>query len=487
MALGDVTKRKYFPSYVDVVLRHAAHDPMRAAIGTESGILSYGQLAHAAQGATQLCHRSGIAAGHVVGILIEDPVWHITLAIALHRLGAVSVSLSPEEVSLPLGLQSILSDRAVSAGFGGAVLTVDAKWFTPGPDVDSLPKVNLPGNALCRIALSSGTTGTPKAIAMSPEILWHRFTTYAMRGRFSVSEKILCGPQLRSHFGFAVAFSALMAGKMVCFSNSASSTVPLISYFGVDLAILSVHQVSELADVQREQFGGLSSLREIQAGGSKISDQLLAKIKSTIACSLLNTYASTEAGTAAVGHVEALGNLREKGAVGVLAPWSHVVSCDEKGNELPEGEVGNLRVSSLGMAPPYVVGMKTVEEPEFFFPGDVGFVSKERLLFVEGRSSEIINLGGNKIAPGTIEKVVLECAGVKDAAVFAITERTELPQITVVVEAETGFDPKQVMKHCGERLGILTPTAIRVVDKIPRNVTGKIMYDRLKEMFAKAV
>lgn len=477
-----------FPSYVDAVLRHAAHDPFRAAIGTENGILSYGQLAQAIAAAVYRCDRAGIGKGNVVGMLIDDPIWHITLVCALHRIGAASISLGAGESGLDLGMTAILSDGGHRAdGFAGTVHAVDANWFSAGGvEFASLPSVALERDTLCRVALSSGTTGAPKAIAMSPEILWHRFTTYALRGRFNLAEKILCGPQLRSHFGFAIAFSALMAGKMVCFSNSADATVPIIAYFGIDLAIISVHQLTELADVQKRQFGGLSSLREIQAGGAKISDALFQKVRSSIACPVLNTYASTEAGTAALGSIEAIGELREKGAVGFLAPWAHVVACDEDGLPLPNDAVGNLRVTALGVAPPYAPGMTRVEEPDWFYPGDIGYVTRDKLLFIEGRSGEIINLGGNKIAPDIIEKVVLECRGVKDAAVFAISGRTELPQIVVAVEAGEGFDPKDVMARCGARLGIMTPGAIRVVDQIPRSVTGKIMYEKLREDYVRS-
>ncbi len=473
--------RPKFPSYVDAVMRHAAHDPFKAAIGTESGVLSYGQLAEAVACATIRCDRAGLRAGSVVALLINDPVWHICLICALYRLGVVSVSISPSDAGLPLGLAAILVDRDRPADFSGTVHLVEPDWFAnPGAWSGSLPSTPFGPTDICRIALSSGTTGVPKGFAMSPEVLWHRFTTYGLRGRFNLSEKILCGPQLRSHFAFAIAFSALVAGKMVCFSTSAGTTLPIVSYFGVDLAVLSVHQLSELADVQLRQIGGISSLREIQAGGSTISDALLRKVRSVISCSLLNTYASTEAGTAALAAVELLGDLRNEGAVGYLAPWADVVACDDEGNELPSGQDGNLRVSALGMAAIYVPGMKTVDEPVSFFPGDYGRITNNRMLFIGGRSTEIINIGGNKIAPERIEELVLECSGVKDAAVFAIDVKADFPQIWAAVVVEGAFDPKEIIRHCATRSQITTPTVIKIVNEIPRNSTGKIMRDQLR-------
>ena len=471
-----------FPSFVDVILRHAAHDALKPAIGTESGVLSYGQLAQAVAAAISASHKAGIGKGDVVGLIVSDPVWQIALICALYRVGAVSISINAREAGIDLGMTAILHDRDRPENFAGPCHAVDPDWFTlQSRDFDNLPNVPRAGNELCRVALSSGTTGVPKPIAMSPEILWHRLTTYMLRGRFSLSEKILCGPQMRSHFGFAIAFSALFSGKMVCFSDSADVSLPIISYYGVDLAVISVHQLTELADVQSRQFGGLSSLREIQAGGATISGRLYSRVRSAIACPILNTYASTEAGTAALGSIDMLGEFREKGCVGILAPWARVTACDENGNERPADTSGTLKINTIGMAPTYVPGMTHVEEPDHFFPGDVGFISGKRFLFIEGRDSELINIGGNKVAPGTIEKLVMECSGVKEAAAFAVKTTSDLPQICVFVVTDGPFDPGDVIRHCTERSRVITPTVVRVVDELPRNETGKIMYDRLRK------
>ena len=220
---------------------------------------------------------------------------------------------------------------------------------------------------------------------------------------------------------------------------------------------------------------------QFQKTGSLISGPLLRKVRGLIACPLLNTYASTEAGAVALAEVGALGEFREQGAVGYLTPWSEVTVCDDDGVELQVGEEGNLRISALGMAAPYEKSMTTVVEPVSFFPGDYGRVATNRLLFIGGRTTEIINIGGNKIAPERLEQVIMECAGVKDAAVFAVDMKSDFPQIWAAVVVEPPFDPKQVIQHCATRSRVTTPTVIKIVSSIPRNTTGKIMRDQLRK------
>jgi acyl-coenzyme A synthetase/AMP-(fatty) acid ligase len=273
-----------------------------------------------------------------------------------------------------------------------------------------------------------------------------------------------------------------MSGKMVCFAASADGTVPMVSYYGIDLAVISVHQLTELVDLQFNVLGGLSSLREIQAGGAKINNALYSKVRSVINCPILNTYASTEAGTAAVGNIDRLGTAREQGCVGILTPWVSVSAISDDGIVRERGKSGRLRIHTIGLAPEYEIGMKKVISPEYFEPGDIGYVSENRQLFIEGRESELINLGGNKFSPERIEALVLECRGVKEAAAFAIDANHDLPQICVYVVGDSSIDQASIIKHCAEKSRIITPSIIRKVDVLPRNETGKIQYQQLREM-----
>ena len=228
----------------------------------------------------------------------------------------------------------------------------------------------------------------------------------------------------------------------------------------------------------------MSALREIQAGGATISDELLARARKVLPVPLLNTYASTEAGTAALASVELLGDLRNEGAVGFIVPWASVDACDDDGRVLPPGHDGHLRVDALGVAPIYVPGQRKIEKVEPFFPGDFGRVLGNGMLIIGGRSNEVINIGGIKFAPERLENIVLQCRGVKDAAVVAIASEAALPQICVAVTGDATIDRLEIVKQCGDGLRVATPTMIKVLDAIPRNVTGKIMRDRLREIFA---
>lgn len=474
-----------FGSFIDAILFHAAKTPNDPAIGLETGVLTYTQLADAIHSAVARCEKAGLRFGSIVGLIVADPVWHICLIAALYRLGVVSVSLAPEEISVFADgvLSAVLHDSGTSVPANGMV--VEPNWFTQrGAAVGS--EEPFAADELCRIALSSGTTGQPKPIALSPQIVWHRLTTYSFRGRFASCDRIFCGPQLRSQFGFAIAFSALAYGKMICFSNTAATAIPVMSYYKADLAILSVFQLSEVVEVLGKDYGGLSGLREVQAGGALISDVLLQRSRARLSAEIVSTYASTEAGTVAFAPVEQLGDARGAGAVGFVVPWASVEVLDDNNRRVPAGRDGNICVNTLGLAPTFVPGMRQVATPPPFFPGDFGRLLNNGMLVVGGRSTELINIGGNKISPDRFERILMQCEGVKDAAVFTVDINSALPQVWAAIVAEPSINVADVMKRCFAIPMIGTPSVLRVVNEIPRNSSGKVMRDQLRSELTKS-
>jgi acyl-coenzyme A synthetase/AMP-(fatty) acid ligase len=471
-------------SYLDVMLFQALKAPNDPAIGLERGVLSYGQLADAIFSATASCKKAGLRPGTIVGLFLGDPVWNICLIAALHRLGIVSVSLSVSEEDIavfPDGeLAAVLHDGTPPNTFHGSVIRVEPNWFTErAPALRGGESVFGPRD-LCRIALSSGTIGQPKPIALSPEIIWQRLVDYSFRGRFAASERIYCGPNFRSNFGFVTVFSALAYGKMVCFSESIATAVQVMSYFKVDLAVLSVFQLSRLADVLMRSNGDLTRLREIQAAGALISDVLLQRMRARVSSEIVSIYASTEAGTVAFAPVERLGDAQSEGAVGFVVPWASVEIYDNENERLPAGRDGNICINTPGLAPTFAPGMRQVRTPEPFFPGDFGRMLSNGMLVVAGRSTELINIGGLKISPDRLESILMQYEGVKDAAVFTVDINSALPQVWAAIVADSTIDIANVMKRCFVTPMIGTPV-VKLVPAIPRNSAGKILRDQLRK------
>ncbi len=114
----------------------------------------------------------------------------------------------------------------------------------------------------------------------------------------------------------------------------------------------------------------------------------------------------------------------------------------------------------------------------WFYPGDMGSVSTDGLVMLEGRVNDVMNIGGNKFAPQAIEALALGCAGIHDAAAFSVPDKygVETPWIAVVRGAS--YKPGELLGAIKGRWPLLARLQVAVTREIPRNHMGKI--DRLR-------
>ena len=213
---------------------------------------------------------------------------------------------------------------------------------------------------------------------------------------------------------------------------------------------------------------------------------LLQRARACVSAEIVSTYASTEAGTVAFAPVEMLGEARGEGAVGFVVPWAEVEVYDDENKRVPPGRDGYIRVKTLGLAPAYTAGMRQVATPPPFFPGDFGRLLNDGMLVIAGRSTEVINVGGNKISPDRFENILLQCEGVRDAAVFTVDIKSALPQVWAAIVADSN------RQHGRNHEALLLDAHDRRADSdqggdaIPRNNAGKILRDQLRTELTKS-
>ena len=102
------------------------------AIGTEAGILTFGQLGTAIRAATERCRAIGLEPGALASLIVADPIWHVCLIAALYRRGVASLSATDADAPQLSVLRPavLLHDRSPPAGFTGRTLRVDPDWFS---------------------------------------------------------------------------------------------------------------------------------------------------------------------------------------------------------------------------------------------------------------------------------------------------------------------------------------------------------------------
>lgn len=212
--------------------------------------------------------------------------------------------------------------------------------------------------------------------------------------------------------------------------------------------------------------------------GAKCPDAVMEQFESTFQTPLYAIYGSTETGAIASSY----SNEGRRPGVG-LELDNVAVEITNCGHYASLGDgIGEVLVKSSSMMQRYLKG-QTEPVPEFWSTGDIGFKDAQGNLTLVGRIRDIINMGGMKVDPSEVEKVLLEHPDVADAAVYPglRPDGAEFVQAALHVRGQD-VDISAIKQHCLTLLeGFKAPTRFHVVSEIPRSPSGKCLKIRCPE------
>ena len=457
--------------------------PQELAISTLAGHVTYAEFdANIDRFAAALAEHDPPRPG-LVAVCIADRYVHWLVLAALARLGVTSASymaMQRRDAEPMMRPDLVITDEAPQAGDDARppLVRVSPQWLT---EVGARPAVKRPAppidpDGLARIMTSSGTTGVPKKFGLTwrcvENRLMHAATIGTIKGARSLS---LIGPEF---YPFPAAFGDWARGATVLFGpDDPVELARALTRLQPNLLAMAPIQLQAVLAGLPEGFRPMPDLT-LAVAGSYTPRALREEARLRLTPTLLNVYMATEAGLMAVKMVTGGADEAE---VGSPSPWAEIEVLDEAGRPAPPGTLGAIRVRG----PDCVAGYLDDDEANarffrdgWFHPGDLGSLSADGRLRVEGRLDEVMNFGGAKFLPNVIEAAVLACPGARDAGVFTLPDASgfHMPWIAIV------RDDSLREQDVAEALMIpgLPPTHVVWIDAIPRTPIGKILRDQLQ-------
>jgi long-chain acyl-CoA synthetase len=228
-----------------------------------------------------------------------------------------------------------------------------------------------------------------------------------------------------------------------------------------------------------------SGLKLAIAGGMALQRAVAERWQHATGVPLVEGYGLTEASPiVSANPVDA----REfTGTLGRPLEGTEISLRDERGAEVPAGEVGEICVRGPQVMPGYWNAPE--ETAQAFFPGgwlrtgDLGRATAGgELLFVE-RRKDVIVVSGFKAYPSEIEAVAREHPGVADAGAVGVPHpRTGEAVALFVVKRDPSLSAEALMEHCTRHLApYKRPARIEFRDTLPKSPIGKILHRALRE------
>lgn len=319
------------------------------------------------------------------------------------------------------------------------------------------------------ILATSGTTGTPKLVSYELERLTGTAKTDIEKGGFYNWALVY---DINRFAGLQVYFQSIRSGSKLTILESHNNMSEII-----DLLISTkVNCLSATPSFYRKLLMEPSShsidLKRITLGG-EIADQTILNTLKNIyqEAKIIHIYASTEAG---VGF--SVSDLKEG------FPTSFLDELSDESYSHPRIKLkdGTLWIRSKHSSNTAVSGLLEFDDDGYINTGDLVSILNDRVLFM-GRESGTINVGGNKVLPEEIERIVLKHDAVSECHVFG--KKNSMMGMLVacnIVLKESCVDSSQLKKDiqsfCYAQLDpFKVPALIKFVDEIEKNSVGKIM------------
>jgi acyl-coenzyme A synthetase/AMP-(fatty) acid ligase len=223
------------------------------------------------------------------------------------------------------------------------------------------------------------------------------------------------------------------------------------------------------------------SMRLLITGGA-LTRALLAAAKRDVTQQVFSVLAASEVLTLAVTPLDHPDDLLWHR----IHPSREVQVVDEAGNVLGPGTEGLIRVRIIDGLTGYLDDETTTREffrDGFFYTGDLGLFGPDGRLSLRGRASDVINVLGDKIATGSVERTLQDRLGVEGVCIVSIQNAAGEDEIYLVVQSARPIELAKITAAGGDKLAKIRRVPVRVVfrDKLPRNEMGKIQRLVLKQ------
>jgi oxalate---CoA ligase len=330
---------------------------------------------------------------------------------------------------------------------------------------------------------TSGTTSRPKIVPLSQANLTVSAQNIATTLSLAPSDRSLVIMPLFHIHGLVGALLSSLAAEASVFCPPGFNALKFFTWLEEAkatwfTAVPTMHQVVLGRAERNRQIIEQAKLRFIRSSSASLPPHVMSQLEQTFGCPVIESYGMTEA-----AHQMASNPLppliRKPGCVG-LAAGPEIGILSSTGHVLPAGEQGEIAIRGENVTAGYANNSKANAEAftnGWFRTGDQGFIDQDGYLTLTGRIKEIINRGGEKIAPREVDDVLLSHPAVAQAVTFAMPHDRLGEEVGAAIVLHEGHsaDEAELRAFVAKQIvDFKVPRKVIFIPEIPKGPTGKI-------------
>ena len=359
---------------------------------------------------------------------------------------------------------------------------------------DTLDPADTSRDDMCFWLYSSGTTGFPKGVVHLQHDMRYVVENYG-KPVLRIAEADVTFSIAKLYFAYGLGNALYMpfgvgASTVLLAGSPAPATVldvvrhfrPTI-YYGVPTSYANVLA----ADPEVWANADFGSVRICVSAGEPLAGSILARWKARTGADILDGIGSTECCHIFISNK--IDDVRPD-CSGTVVPGYEVRIIDDTGDDVQPGEVGSLLVKGDSICSSYWNQhdrTKRTIRGEWIDTGDKYLRDTDGYFRYQGRSDDMLKVGGIFVSPTEVEAVVNAHDAVLECAVVGVIDEQRLvrPEAYVVLKpgrAATVELEEELRQHVRERLAhFKCPRDFHFVDELPKTATGKIQRFKLRE------
>ena len=445
-------------------------------------------------------HLSGFKTGQRMAFLLPNSPILLASIIAIWKLGGTVVPIDPRSGYVSLVKQLKHADVFAAITYRGCsdLIPLISEEGIPCvlTSLDA-PVENIAGRSseeesteTAVIFYTSGTTGEPKAVPLTHENLYACINACVDHiGTLTDDDVFLNALPNFNAFGF-------VCGSLIPLVK-ATSQVVLPTFMPPEAAMdamrhASVTIVPAVPTIISLLLGTVArgitppkSLRYILSGGDRLPLDFDKRSQESLGVPVIEGYGLTEA-SSVVSIAPGIEN-RKAGTVGTLLSCVKAEIRNDEGDVLPFGSEGHLWIKGESVAKCYYRNPELTAKrfvDGWFDTCDIAKFDNEGYLYLVGRRTEVIFVGGFKVYAQEVEKVLLEHPAVAEAAVIGVPRSIsgEIVKAFVVLNKDEKVTSKDLIEYCKKKLSYYkVPRIIVPLTEMPRSSIGEILKRKLEK------
>ncbi|MEI9477618.1 MAG: AMP-binding protein, partial [Deltaproteobacteria bacterium] len=453
-------------------------------------------------------------------VMVQLPNWHefIFSFFALQKIGAVVVLLIPRHTQIEINYFArltgakawilptqygkidylpIVEDVLKATPTIELILTARDEWPGRPKSLDKLiDGVSLNAKNLrtleksrpdpmdvAQIMPTGGTTGMPKAAPRTHNDYLCNVEYHSRAWEITSNDTLLVvtpvGHGMGMHWGIGSAF--FNSARLVLLDSTEPEKICETIEREKVTAMPSVPAiVNRIVNLDTLSQYDLTSLKKISVGGAPSTPELVRAVWTKIGCKYHNALGSVEGTCAATRTEDDIETICY--SVGKpICPYDTLKIIDPQGNELPQGQEGELVSKGPGIFTGYFKSpgdkKHVFTRDGFFKTGDLAKKDERGYIYITGRIKDIVNRGGEKISAVAIENFMSEHSAIQSVAVIGMPDKVLGERICAYVQLKAGknvtFEEMITFLKSKGASVLQLPERIEFVDRIPLTNIGK--------------